>query len=202
MRKVSLLLNLAIIILEIIGLTIALTTTGKLAIQYYTEQSNILALLASFATLFFLLTKRKPTKWLLWLKYTATLGLAITFLVTIFILGPMFEFRYDYLLFHGSLMFFHTLCPIIGIITFIFADNLGKITMKDTLLSLVWTVGYAIVMIILNILHVLSGPYPFLRVTEQPIYVSILWTIILFSVTFFVSTIMRWGKNRIKTSRN
>lgn len=193
-------LNVAIVLMEIVGFCMALSTTGKIAIEYYTEQSNILALVASALFLVFVLTKRKFPKWMVWLKYTATLGLVVTFLVTIFILGPMYEFRYDFLLFHGDLLFFHTFCPIVGVITFVLFDGFGKLSMRDTLLSLLWTVGYAILMIVLNIVGVVSGPYPFLKVTEQSILISLMWITIIFALTFGVSALIRLGKNKVTVS--
>jgi len=36
---------------------------------------------------------------------------------------------------------------------------------------------YAVVIVICNILRIIEGPYPFLRVYDQPIYMTILYAI-------------------------
>ena len=45
---------------------------------------------------------------------------------------------------------------------------------------------YGIPIIILNITRTLDGPYPFLRVYNQPIYMTIIWIIILFVVNYII----------------
>lgn len=196
MKKACITLNLSIIIMEIVGFILNFCESGRIAIEYYTEQSNILALIASSVFLFFLLSKKPAPKWAIWLKYIATLGLAVTFLVTITILGPMYDFKYDFLLFHNALLFQHTLCPILGVICFIFFDKSEKLKMKDVFASLAWTIFYAILMIILNIVGAISGPYPFLKVMEQPVLVSIMWVIVILGMAFLLSSGIRWSKNK------
>ena len=39
------------------------------------------------------------------------------------------------------------------------------------------TVIYAVVVVILNILKLLEGPYPFLYVYKQPWYISLVWAV-------------------------
>ena len=208
MRKTCIALNISIILMEIIGFILNFCESGRVAVEFYTEQSNILALISSSIFLFFLLTKKATPKWVVWLKYISTLGLAVTFLVTVTILTPMYEFRYDYLLFHNALLFQHTLCPIAGVICFVFFDKIEKLSLKDVFISLVWTIFYAALMIILNILGVIRGPYPFLRVMEQPVLVSIIWVIVIFGMAFLLSSGIRWSKNRVlnkaksKTQKN
>ena len=68
-KKVSLLLNILIVILEIIGLIINYKTMNRISIEYYTIDSNILALCSSLIFIIYLLTNKKIPRWLSLFKY-------------------------------------------------------------------------------------------------------------------------------------
>ncbi len=189
--------NVAMIALELIGLIISFSSTGKLSLQYYTEQSNLLALIASVVFLIYLVRGKGIPVFVKWLKYTAAVGLFVTFVVTAFVLAPMFSFNYGYLFFYGALMYYHLICPLLGVYMFTRVDELGEITKSDRNVSLIWTVGYAAVMIPMNIIGVIDGPYPFLRVMSQPIWQTTLWIIVIFGATFGISSFLR----RVRNSR-
>ncbi|MBP5512370.1 hypothetical protein J6X90_03215 [Candidatus Saccharibacteria bacterium] len=187
-KKISSALNLSIVVMEILALLMALAETGRIGIEWYTEESNILALFSSLFFVGYIVSgKKKLPAFLKWLKYTSTLGLTVTFLVTIFVLGPMYNFNYAWLLFHNNLIFHHLLCPIVAFISFIYFDEVGKIEKKDTRLSIIWTLGYAALMIVLNIVGVVDGPYPFLRVMSQPVLVSAFWFVAIVGMAYLLS---------------
>ncbi len=93
-KRESIILNLLIIILEIIGLVLSFKEIGKSAIMYYTQLSNIFLLIASILYLVFLDEKRRFVSII---KYSATVSVIITFLVVLFILGPTYDFNYNWL---------------------------------------------------------------------------------------------------------
>ncbi|MBQ1812977.1 MAG: hypothetical protein II119_03395 [Bacilli bacterium] len=188
-RKYAISFNILIVIMEIIAFIITYKQIHTVAIQYYTEDSNLLALISSLIFLIYLLFNKKIPRWLEIFKYVSTTCLMLTFLVVIFILSPMYNFNYYYMLFSGNLIFHHLLCPIFSFITLIFFDNIN-VYKKDYLYSVLATSIYAVVLIILNIFKVLEGPYPFLYVYKQPIYISILWFIIIFSITYVINYIL------------
>ena len=99
----------------------------------------------------------------------------------------MYNFNYAWLLFHNNLIFHHLLCPIVAFISFIYFDEVGKIEKKDTRLSIIWTLGYAALMIVLNIVGVVDGPYPFLRVMSQPVLVSAFWFVAIVGMAYLLS---------------
>lgn len=197
-RNISLILNILIIILEIIGFIITLNNNGRIGIEYYTEDSNILMLITSIIFTFYLLFNKKIPNYLKLLKYTATICLTVTFLVVIFILAPMLNFNYNYLLFSNELLYHHLLCPILSIITFIFFDNFNKYSIKDNILATMVTFIYGIILVILNLIKVVDGPYPFLRIYNQSLGASILWIIVILSLTYIIALILRLLNNRIK----
>ncbi len=185
-NKIAIVLNILIIILEIVGLVISTKAGGRLLIEYYTEDSNILLLIAASIYTLYLLNKKKIPRWLSILKHMAVLGVAITFLVVVFILAPMYNFNYSWMLFGGAMAYHHTLCPILAIISYIFFEN-NKIKKKDIPYTMIFTIAYTIILIICNILHIIEGPYPFLLIYKQPVYMSILWILIIDGGAYLLS---------------
>ena len=62
---------------------------------------------------------------------------------------------------------------------------------KDNLLILLPTIGYAIIALILNFAKLLYGPYPFLHVYEQPVYMSFVWLVVILSMAYVLALILR-----------
>lgn len=195
-KRICSLLNIAIIVLEIVGFTISLVNTGRIGIEWYTEESNLLALVAAVLYLAFMTSKKKMPEFVRWIKYTAALGLLVTFLVTAFVLAPMYNFNYGYLFFHGNLFYHHLICPLLAVLAFVRFDEIGKISKEDTKKSMIWTAAYAVLMIVLNIVGVIEGPYPFLMVLKQPVYMSVIWFFAIVGSAFGLSTALRKIKNR------
>lgn len=171
---------------------------NKLGIEYYTVQSNILALMSSLIYVFFVVSKKNIPKLVQLFKYTSTVCLTLTFFVVILILAPMYDFNYGYMLFYNSLIFQHFLCPILAIITFIFFDEIEILSNKDGIKSMSITFMYAIVLTFLNIFGKIKGPYPFLMVKDQSILASIIWYIVIFTMTYLITFILRKAKSRAK----
>lgn len=190
-RKISLYLNIILIILEMIGFWFTIKKNGRLGIEYYTEDSNILATITSILFVGYLLFKKKIPYFLKLLKYFSVIGLTITFIVVLFILAPMYNFNYGFMLFHDELLFHHLLCPLLAIILFLFIDDLEVYSLKDNLLSLSITILYGTILVILNIVKVVDGPYPFLQINNQSIIMSILWGLIIITLAYIIAFLLR-----------
>ena len=190
-RKISLYLNIILIILEMIGFWFTIKKNGRLGIEYYTEDSNILATITSILFVGYLLFKKKIPYFLKLLKYFSVIGLTITFIVVLFILAPMYNFNYGFMLFHDELLFHHLLCPLLAIILFLFIDDLEVYSLKDNLLSLSITILYGTILVILNIVKVVDGPYPFLQINNQSIILSILWGLIIITLAYIIAFLLR-----------
>ena len=190
-RKMSLIINTLIVVLEIIGFIISYVHYNRLAFEFYTEDSNMLALIVSLLFVIFLFKKKDMPYWLRLLKYSSIICLTVTFLVVIFILAPMYKFNYAYLLLSKELLFHHFLCPILAIVSFIFFDDVGDLSLRDSLRGLSFTFLYAFILIILNIVEVIEGPYPFLKVREQSFLMSIVWFFVISGFSCFISLFLR-----------
>lgn len=189
-NKKSLIFNLLIVVLEIIGLIVTLFYNNRISYEYYTEDSNILALFSSLLFVIFLL-KGKIPKWVQLFKYMTTICLTVTFLVVIFILAPMYNFAYNYLLFHNSLLYQHLLCPILSIITFLFFDDIDVLGVRENFFGIFLTILYAVILIVLNIMELVVGPYPFLMVRNQSLFMSIVWFVLIIGLAYLIAFILR-----------
>ncbi len=173
--KIALILNILIIIFELIGLIMA-AADGRLQLIYYTEDSNLLALISStIYVIWYFLKSEKLKKVLHLLKYTTVTSLFLTFLVVLFILPNIMEGSLIYFLTGEEFIFHHTICPIICIVSFVFFEKYEKFSIKDILRAFIFPIIYTSFIMPLNIFRVIEGPYPFLMVYNQPVIMTILW---------------------------
>ena len=190
-KKASLLFNVLIVLFEIIGFIIFTKLNNKISLEYYTEDSNILALISSLLFTIYLLKENRIPRWLQVFKYMTTICLTITFVVVLVVLGPMNNFDYSFLLFDKALFIQHLVCPILSFITFTLYDDIKPLNIIDNIIGLLWTILYSIVLIILNFFEIVSGPYPFLMVRDQELSISLAWSISLFAVSYLIALLLR-----------
>ena len=176
LKIVTLTMNLAIIIFEIIGFVIVFKDNGFKLFEYYTQDSNLLLLVSSIMISIYMIKslkgkKVKVPRWFSAFRLTAVLSVLVTFFTVVFFLMPTFGGPKEALI-DGSMKYNHLLCPILATLSFIFYEKY-EIKKYDNIKSLIFTVIYSVVLIILNILKVVDGPYPFLRVTSQSLVKSV-----------------------------
>ena len=72
---------------------------------------------------------------------------------------------------------------------------------SDVRWALLPTLAYAAVILPLNILRVIVGPYPFFEVYHQPVYVSVLWAVGLLGVNYLYAWLLwRLGGGRPRSA--
>lgn len=201
-KTMSLILNCAIIILEAISFLPALTSCDFSGLKYYTQDSNLFAFITSTicvasSIICFIKKENHWPSFVKLLKYMSTCCLFVTFLVVICVLAPMVgKGGYAALLLNGNLLYHHFICPVLAIISFVFFENGIALPKKSIFIALIPTLLYAVILTILNISHVLVGPYPFLHVYEQPIYMSILWCVLILGIALGIAFIV-WKLNSL-----
>ncbi len=180
-NKIALALNTLIIILEAIAQPMIFIPRGIVAAQYYTQLSNIMLFIAAIILEFYLIRKvfKKTAipRWVGLTLFSAVAATTVTFIVVLTILSWQVG-DLGWLLFNGSMLFTHTLCPILGIILFA-VFNPCEFKKTDARYAMIFTLGYAAVSLVLNIAKIWHGPYPFLWVYEQPIWLTIVWFIVI-----------------------
>lgn len=171
--NVGIVLNLLLIILEVIALIQCWDALGSIDLTYYTIDSNIFVLVSA---ILYLVTRNNVPKVVQFAKYSSTLSVLIPFLVVLLVLYPMYNFNFEFLFLMGPNLLMHVVCPLTALISFIFFEENGlENTLKNNLGALYFTIIYAIILIGLNILKVVVGPYPFFKVYQQSVFITILW---------------------------
>ena len=193
-KKISIGLNILIIFIEILGLVLCFNQLGLNSFVYYTLLSNVYLMISCILYLF---KNKIKSRIVDIMKFGSTLSVFITFIVVIFVLGPNKELTYHFLLLEGANMYYHLICPVLGIITFLFFDDVKISGIKDVVGAFVFTIIYSVVILLLNIFKVVVGPYPFLRIYENPIYMSLFWIIIILGGAFLLGMCLEKVKNKI-----
>ena len=190
--KAALAVNLLIVILEILAFSRSLPVYGMRIFVYYTEDSNLLSLIASIvfaasAGLALRNGKDSVPVSVRTLRYVATCCLTVTFLTVTFVFAPMIgKGGIRMMLLSGAMLFTHLLCPVVAVLSFLLLEHRPVLMKKTVWIALIPTVLYAAVAVLLNILRVWKGPYMFLLVYEQPVWASVLWGIMILSGAYFV----------------
>ena len=193
-KKLSTSFNILIVVIEIIGLILYYKELGIDSLVYYTILSNLFLLVSCILYLF---KSRIKSRVIDIMKFGSTLSVTITFLVVIFVLGPTKELTYNFLLLEGANFYYHLICPVLGIITFLFIDDIKISGIKDVLGAFVFTIIYSIIILSLNIFKVIVGPYPFLKVYENSVYVSFIWIVLILGGSFLLGIALEKIKNKI-----
>lgn len=190
-KKIALIINIIILTLTLLSFVKTFFLEHSIAVEYYTNDSNILALISS---LLFIIFYKKEKDFVKDIRFLATSCLTVTFLVVVFVLCPMYNFNYKLLMFTDIYLVFHTIVPILSIFSYIVLEN-GS---SKKYLCLIFTMIYAIILIILNILNLIKGPYPFLMVTTQNPLVTILWGIIIIGGSHIIEILVNRLNKKIK----
>ena len=170
-------LCIIVLLLEARGLSLSITDRKWKILVFYTQLSN----LAAWVSALLLVILGQPM-WLTAIRYLSTCMLVMTFFVTTCILIPMGGDPKK-LLWSGSGLYHHVLCPIVSTVSYVFAErHSGMIWLPVTV-----TLVYGLVMLYLNGIRKVDGPYPFFRVHNQSVTATILWMIALVAVMTGIS---------------
>ncbi|KAG4089076.1 hypothetical protein H8356DRAFT_1720364 [Neocallimastix lanati (nom. inval.)] len=189
-EKISIILNITIVVFEIIALILSFKEGGFYYFIYYTILSNVSAMIVSSIYSVYHVKARniESPSWLRMLRYVVTSCLTLTFFIVITVLVPLGIKKniVDVLLIRGAQLYHHLLCPIISFVSFCIFEE-GELSKKSLYISVIPTIIYSIVLIFLNIIKVITGPYPFLRVYEQPVFVTIIGFVTNFTIAYGLS---------------
>lgn len=173
----SFVINIAVIILEIIGLRISITERKWKIFAYYTQISNIITLVSS---VFFVVSQSSVVT--ITLRYLSSCMLTMTFLITLFVLVPMGG-GFRKLMLSGNGLYHHTLCPMLSVTSYIIWEQHSSLWILPTVLTFI----YGIVMLIMNGKGLFDGPYPFFRVRNQSKLATVIWILVLIGIIAAIS---------------
>ena len=148
-----------VVICVCIGVTMNLTTLadenfdhmGIRTFCMFTVNSNILCAAAMAMVIPYTLDGVRThnyhmPRWIVNLVYMGVTAVALTFLISLFILSPVKGFL---LIFTGSRFFLHGVCPILAIVAFCFFMSEKRLRLRDSLLALIPVLIYAAVYVVM-----------------------------------------------------
>lgn len=183
-------INILIIILELFAFLVCYKESGFACFKYYTQDSNLFLMFTSLLyVISLLICDKKIPHFVSLLKYAATTSVVITFLTVVTILAPVMG-GYKAMLLDGTMLIHHLICPIFGFVTFVFFEKHNLNGLKDALISMIFTCLYGIIAVTLNVLKIMDGPYPFLKVYDQTILMSIFWLILMMGSSYLITVLI------------
>lgn len=193
-KKLALIVSIIIVILEIVGFGRSLLVTRDFSLAYYTNDSNILALISS---LLFIVFYHKDSELVKDIRFVSTACLTVTILVVIFVLCPMYDFNYKLFMFTDNFLIFHTIVPILSIFSYVVLEDRSS----KNYLCFFFTLIYSIILLGLNVLCLIEGPYPFLMVRNQSPLMTLLWGVILVGGSYGIGILLNYLNKKIKGAK-
>ena len=198
---------LVVVVCVCIGVTMNLTTIydenfdhmGLRTFCMFTVNSNILAAAAMAMVIPYTLDGLRKhnyhmPRWIVVLVYAGVTAVALTFLVSLFILAPYKGFK---LIFTGSRFFLHGVCPVLAIIAFCFFMSAQKVRFVDSLIALIPVLIYAIIYtVMVLVVGRWDDFYGFF--TKLPVWVPL---VAIMPLTLLIATVIRLLHNRAFNKR-
>ncbi len=95
------------------------TPKGLGGLKYFTVESNLLCGISCLCCVLF-----GPSRWTVILRFVATVSVAVTMLVVILLLGPMYGYKEMY---NGQDFVFHMAAPLLAVVSFLlWEENVSK----------------------------------------------------------------------------
>ena len=212
--KISLILNIIIVLLVLLGSIFMFTgfrfmpasdlvlQTSKLGMfKYYTVDSNILVGIVSLFLIIYeykLINKKidKIPKKIYLLKFMGTAGITLTFLTTLLFLAPQYGF---YAMYNNTNLLFHLIVPLLSLISYIVFEKYDN-KYKYSVLGIVPMFIYSIFYTVNIIIHLDEGTmkydiYGFLKGDINNAYI-VLPSIYL--VSLLISVVLIFLNRRVK----
>ena len=195
MLLIALLADIAVIWMEAMAVRACWRDSGVRMFRFYTQDSNILALavcaVCAVCTAFCLATGRPLPLWTARLKHMAAVCLMVTFIIATCVLVPMEpQNSFRSFMLEGPMLYMHTLCPLVMLASYLLLQRGVPFAWYNAFVPVIPTVIYGLVSIAMNLKRVYSGPYPFLRIHEQPPAVTVAWCIAIVAGTFVLALAM------------
>lgn len=205
---VALVSNGVLVMIEAWALGMRFQAAGVGTFMYYTQCSNALAMAAGACTMAQLLRNASISPGVRRLKFVSCCTQTMTFLVVLLVLTPMLNLAgqdgWKQMFWDGCRMVTHLLGPVLTVASWLLADGRATLCEGDPVpsnaevrISLVPTLAYGLVAYTCNFLRLWDGPYPFLQVWNQPIWLSILWFVILLASAWGIARILQAVARRV-----
>ena len=175
-----------------------LTAPGLSAFQFFTVDSNLFLGVASILVAIYelLLIKGKVKdipRFVYLIKFAAVVSTTLTFLMVVTVLCPMLGSDW-WKLYMNNNLFFHLLCPLIGLVGFVFFERFSPFKFKETLWGLLPMVVYSIYYMINVLTHFDGGPVPYeydwYGFAQGGVPSMIIYALVTYVMTFVISVLV------------
>ena len=183
-NKLALGSNILLIVLASLGLYFSIV--DKNAFLYYSDNAGMFALSASILYVIIVLAKKEPNFLCLALRYVSTACLVLTLVGTFYVATTTGENYLDSFI-KGSHLFNNLLCPIVSFVSFTMFEGDRRLNKKKTIwYALIPTVIYGIIMLVCNVTNTFIGPYSFMMINDNPVYVTVIVVIVTIVLNYVI----------------
>lgn len=183
-NKLALGSNILLIVLASLGLYFSII--DKNAFLYYSDNAGMFALSSSIIYIIVILTKKEPNFLSLALRYVSTACLLLTLVGTFYVATTTGENYLDSFI-KGSHLFNNLLCPIVSFVSFTLFEGDRRLNKKKTIwYALIPTVIYGIIMLVCNVTNTFTGPYSFMMINDNPVYVTVIVVIVTIVLNYVI----------------
>lgn len=193
-QNIALILNIAAFVCGSVGIVFRLVRSFDDFFLYYTQISNVIAVISSAIYIAFRNTGNvKLRTFVTCTRYLAACMLTMTFIVVVCIFIPWSAGTAIPRLF-GSVngVMHHAVCPVLSVGSYIFFED-GVKKRKAMLIPFIATAIYSFTIYALNILRLAGAPYPFFEVYDHPVWQLILWFFALMALIAGIAAAVRFA---------
>ena len=194
----SLTINIAVIILEIIGLRISISERKWKIFAYYTQISNVIAVISSAMYIAFRNSRNARLRAVVrGMRYLAACALTMTFIVVMCIFIPFGDtpVMIERMLLHVNGFLHHLVCPVISVVSYVWFEE-GVKSRRSLLIPFTATAVYAFTVYALNFLKLAPAPYPFFAVYEHEVPELVAWFFGLMLLVMGIAFVIKWANNK------
>ena len=188
-KLLSVLANLAIVWMETKAIPLSWSGVHEQMFIFYTELSNLFAMAVCLVTavcqLGAFVTGGEMPRPVRTLKYIVTSCLMMTFLTVVFVLAPMYGPDGHYVMLLTSSMLYNH--PVVAFLSFVLLERSTPLPRRTVRRAMIPTLLYGSVVLAANIAKVYKGPYPFLYVYEQPVWMSCVWAVVILGSNYLIA---------------
>lgn len=182
-KYIAFALNCAALVCGIVGIVVRLVRNVDDFFLYYTQLSNVAAVISSAIYIIFSRSGNEKTqKFVRCMRYLGACGLGMTFAVVMFIFLPVGgEDAYRRLMCSVNGVLHHAVCPVLSVVSYVFFED-GVKSRKAVLIPFTATGIYALTIYTLNFLRLAKAPYPFFEVYEHELVELVMWFLALMAL--------------------
>ncbi len=193
-QKTAFVLNIIALFLGAVGIIVRIVRDIPDFWLYYTQLSNVAAVISSAMYIVFRNTANEKLAALVrGARYLGVCSLTMTFVVVVLIFLPFGTAESaDMLVGHLNGILHHFVCPVISLISYVWFED-GAKSRRAPLIPLIATTIYAFIVYTLNIFRLAPAPYPFFEVYDHPVWELVAWFVGLLIMTTAIAVVVRLG---------